>query len=127
MFFTGMGALRENAMDDAASPTSSPSDSVSQTYSYKQQKENFIYGKQIKRCKRRRVNLRNSKKKALTQFIKVSSQNQPSCKKNWENVESFFEGSDLGILKACCIPKEPLVLCYSPGTLFLRTKPPLNV
>ena len=39
MFFTVMGALRENTMDDAASPTSSPSDSVSQTYSYKQQRK----------------------------------------------------------------------------------------
>lgn len=39
MFFTVMGALRENAMDDAASPTSSPSGSVSQTYSYKQQRK----------------------------------------------------------------------------------------
>ena len=35
-----MGVLRENAMDDAASPasSSSPSDSVSHTYSYKQQR-----------------------------------------------------------------------------------------
>ena len=68
------------------------------------------------------MNLRYSRKKALTQYIKVSSQNQPSCKKNWENVESFFEGPDLGILKACCIPKEPLVLRYSPGTVFLVNK-----
>lgn len=44
MFFTVMGALRENAMDDAASPTSSPSDSVSQTYSYKQQRNILLMG-----------------------------------------------------------------------------------
>ena len=44
MFFTVMGVLRENAMDDAASPTSSPSDSVSQTYSYKQQRNILLMG-----------------------------------------------------------------------------------
>ena len=31
----------------------------------------------------------------------------PSCEKNWENVESFLEGPDLVIVKACFIPKEP--------------------
>lgn len=44
MFFTVMGALRENAMDDAASPASSPSGSMSHTYSYKQQRNILLMG-----------------------------------------------------------------------------------
>ena len=44
MFFTVMGVLRENAMDDAASLASSPSGSVSHTYSYKQQRNILLMG-----------------------------------------------------------------------------------